>query len=212
MSRVPLPGEEYERVRIVTDRGGIEARYYGTINPRRGVICVGDKEGGWDAPCKGSLYPSVGKDLKKKRIASLRIQYRYPDNFVESILDVMAGIEFLKREGVWSIGLIGHSFGGAVALQAAAHSEIVATVIALSTQSYGAEAVLNTPIGMPILFMHGTDDEVSPMASSEYAYMLAREPKELKLLPGASHKFDESVDDVRQTVVAWFHQKLVRNE
>lgn len=55
-----------------------------------------------------------------ENISSLRIQYRNPVNMEECIYDVITGINFLEREGIFVIALTGHSIGGAVVIQAAA--------------------------------------------------------------------------------------------
>jgi poly(3-hydroxyalkanoate) synthetase len=63
----------------------------------------------------------------------------------ESVLDVIEGIHFLEQQGIESIGFLGHSFGGAVVIQATtaavSSSDTVRTVVTLTTQSYGAESV-----------------------------------------------------------------------
>lgn len=47
-------------------------------------------------------------------INSLRIQFRYSTDIEESILDILLCIEFLtQEEGITSIVLVGHFFGGA---------------------------------------------------------------------------------------------------
>src|SRR5207248_10813422 len=57
----------------------------------------------------------------------------------ESIIDVIAGIEFLEHAGIQSVGFVGHSFGGSVVIEAAAAvPNIIRTVVTLSTQRYGA--------------------------------------------------------------------------
>jgi hypothetical protein len=50
------------------------------------------------------------------------VRFRHPTRLEESILDVLAGINYLQSEGMKVIALTGHSFGGAVVIQAAAIS------------------------------------------------------------------------------------------
>jgi dienelactone hydrolase len=54
---------------------------------------------------------------------------------LESVFDTLAGITFLKdNHRKKSIGLVGHSFGGAVVVQAAtAAPDIVSTIVTLAT-------------------------------------------------------------------------------
>jgi pimeloyl-ACP methyl ester carboxylesterase len=118
-----------------------ECRYYktGFGGSKAAVVFVGGVGGGWDSPAKG-LYPRLSQRLVKDHgISPLRIRFRHPTNLEECVIDVLAGIEFLTRtERKASIGLVGHSFGGAVVISSAALSkDIVKTVVTLSTQSYG---------------------------------------------------------------------------
>jgi thioesterase domain-containing protein len=95
---------------------------------KQAAIWVGGVGGDWDTPAQG-LYPRLCQELTSEGIASLRVHYRYPTELVEAVLDVLAGITFLQDEGIESIALIGHSFGGAVVIQAAAQAEDVHTVV-----------------------------------------------------------------------------------
>jgi homoserine acetyltransferase len=62
-------------------------------------------------------------------------RYRYPTDLDESITDVIASIKFLEHAGIRSVGLVGHSFGGAAVIKAAIDvPNIVKTVITLSTE------------------------------------------------------------------------------
>ena len=45
-------------------------------------------------------------------------------------MDVLAGISFLEQEGIGGVSLTGHSFGGAVVIQAASRSPLVRAIAA----------------------------------------------------------------------------------
>ena len=141
--------------------GGVDCRYYHTAGASKAVIWVGGVGDGWDTPARG-LYPLLSQKLIRKEINSLRVRFRYPTDLYESVLDVIEGIHFLEQQGIKSVGLVGHSFGGAVVIQAAAAAEAssssdsVWTVVTLSTQSYGAEGVSRLKKGSSILLIHGT--------------------------------------------------------
>ena len=75
------------------------------------------------------------------------------------MIDVIAGITFLEKNKIQSVGLVGHSLGGAVVIKAAAASpNIVRTVVTLSTQSYGAAEDISKlrQRGWSILLIRGT--------------------------------------------------------
>ena len=182
-----------------------------TIQPgaSNAVIWVGGVGGGWDTPAR-ELYPHLCQKLIIKDINSLRVCFRYPTDLYKSVLDVIEGIHFLEQQGVESVGLVGHSFGGAVVIQAgtASSSDTVRTVVTLSTQSYGAEGVSRLKQGSSILLIHGTDDKVLPPYCSSYVYSLANDPKEIIFYRGATHGLDEAAEQVHQMVHDWLVKHL----
>lgn len=203
--------EGYHPVKLTTSREDIYCRYYPVAGAKVAAIWVGGVGGGWDTPAKG-LYPRLCEELTSEGIASLRVRYRYPTDLVEAVLDVLAGITFLHDEGIESIALIGHSFGGAVVIQAASQSEDVRTVVTLATQSYGANPVRELATRCSILLLHGTDDPVLTPLCSQHVYQLALEPKHLILYPGATHGLDEVADEVHSCVRNWVIEQLNRLE
>jgi len=203
----------------------IECRYYKTepqLN-KSAVIFVGGVGGGWDSPSKG-LYPKLAYKLVKDyntyddgKINSLRIKFRYPTDLEKSVMDVMAGIEFLtQKEKISSIGLVGHSFGGAVVVSSAAkvisdpfYNNAIKTVVTLSTQSYGTEGVPKLKEGKcSILLIHGNSDDVLPPYCSSYVYKKAKEPKQLVLYDNAGHGLDEVSEKVFKKLQKWFVENL----
>jgi len=196
----------YHPVNLTTDRGVVACRYYRVPDSTCAAIWVGGAGGGWDSPARG-LYSQLSKDLTGESIASLRIRYRYANRLDECILDVLSGLMFLEQEAVDRVAVIGHSFGGAVAIGAAAASPLVRTLITLSTQSYGISPIADLE-DCSVLLIHGKSDTVLPTRCSEYAYELAPGPKELILYDGAGHGLDEARSEVLQTVHGWIVQEL----
>lgn len=59
-----------------------------------------------------------------------------------------------------------------------------------------------------MLLIHGTaDDVLSPMCSRQI-YAAAKEPKELKLYPGAGHGLDDVRQEVLDLLVRWLPERL----
>lgn len=199
--------EGYHPVRILTSRDYVHCRYYPVAGAQKGAIWVGGIGGGWDTPAKG-LYPQLCQELLSEGIASLRVRYRYPTELEEATLDVLAGLIYLQNEGIQSIALIGHSFGGAVIIQAAAQSEAVRTVVTLATQSYGADPAPDLATRCSLLLLHGTADEVLTPLCSQHVYDLALEPKRLILYPNAGHGLDEVAQEAYQVVRDWLVEQL----
>src|SRR5205085_9678480 len=98
---------------------------------QRAALCIGGAHGGFDGP--SMLYPRLGQEMPRDGISVARLDYRAPNDFTECLLDTMAGLAFLKGVGHQRVGVIGHSCGGAVAINAGPLSPIPSTVIAISS-------------------------------------------------------------------------------
>lgn len=204
----------YELVKLDTQRGEIVCRYYSsnTHNPASvAVVYVTGVGGGWGTPAIG-LYPRLCCSLARIGTDGLRVRYRHPTDLLESVFDTLAGIAFLREEHrIKAIGLVGHSFGGAVVIQAAVQaSDIVSTLVTLATQSYGAAHVISKlKHGTSALMIHGSDDKVLPAYCSEEVYQKAHDPKQIVLCQGASHGLDEVSEEVYELVYDWLVNSLL---
>ncbi len=126
------------------------------------------------------------------------------------VLDTLAGVSFL--EGIdlalpGHIALVGHSFGGAVVITAAALHPGVSAVAAMSSQTYGTEMVSRLA-EKPLLLIHGEDDEVLPANCSRNIHGRAVGPKELILYPGCRHGLDQCRDELDRDLTAWLERVL----
>src|SRR5258708_15196366 len=129
--------KSYAPVAINSDRGNISCRLYSSTAPTScGILWLNSAVGGWISPAK-NLYHRVGRLLTTMGMSSLQLRYRYPGNLHESALDALAGITFLQHQGCTSVAIVGHAFGGAVAIQAATAMPNVKCVVTLATQSMG---------------------------------------------------------------------------
>jgi len=193
---------------LATSRGAIEMHYYPAAGAQRAAVWVGGVGGGFDSPARG-LYPRLAADLQDQGIASLRVRYRHPTVLLEATLDVLAGLHVLAQMGIDGAGLVGHSFGGAVVIQAAAQMPMVRTVVALATQSYGTGPVANLAPRCSLLLVHGDADRVLSAACAEYVYALAGGSRRLEILSGVDHGLDEAADQVYALVRSWLLQELL---
>lgn len=198
-----------EPVVLHTDRGDIVCRYHAALPAfgarARAVLWVGGATGGLEGPA-GGLYPAACHQLQERAVAGLRLHYRRPNELPDCILDTLVGVSFLRLQGFERTALVGYSFGGAVVISAGAVSESVTAVVAISTQTYGANLA---PQLSPrsLLLVHGADDRVLPSVCSELVYAAAREPKELKVFAGADHGLDAVRDDLLELLVDWTAEK-----
>nr|WP_303714876.1 dienelactone hydrolase family protein [Methanoculleus marisnigri] len=203
----PRVAERRVVVEIETDRGTTTCRYYEAEGARNGVVMVGGTGGGFDTPGR-DLYPRLAKDLSDDRISTLRIQYRHPTNLVESAVDTVLGTRYLESQGVSAVGLVGHSLGGAVVIQAAASDPAVRVVVTIATQASGTEPVAGLAGRAAILLIHGDADRVLAHRSSEEVYRRAREPRRLVVYEGAGHTLDEVAESLYVDVKAWLLKHL----
>lgn len=191
---------------LATPHGPTQARLYQAIAPVAGVVMVGGVGGGFDTPAR-DLYPRLASALRPSHVCSLRVRFRDPRDLAEAIVDVVAGIDFLVGAAVRRIALVGHSFGGAVVICAAAARPEVTTVVALATQSHGARA--QDLRGRSLLLVHGTEDEVLAPTCSAVVADRARGRCDRRLVAGAGHCLDESADEVFAMVRGFLDAELL---
>jgi len=178
--------ENLEHLEIYTMEGLLTVLWHGASELEDVVVCVGGAMGGLLGP-DGGLFHLLGRELPKQGIGVLRISYRRPNDLPMCVHDTLAAMELAARHGGRRFVTVGHSFGGAVAIQAAAHLERASApgVVTLATQSAGCEPV-ELLSDRDLLYFHGTNDQILPHQSSELVRMLAG-AGELVLLDGADH-------------------------
>ncbi len=198
-----------EQIYIKTERGPIACLYHRGALRGGAVIWVGGTDGGFDGPAN-AIYATLAEDLIEDGIGSLRLDFRrrdVPGIIEEGTHDVLAGVDFLRREGAGRIGLVGHSFGGAVVITAAALSPDVSAVVTLSTQTAGT-GLASQVSPRPLLLVHGELDRRLPPDCSRYVYSRAGEPKELVILPGAKHSLRQRRQELRELLRQWLKANL----
>lgn len=200
-------------VEIPSDRGAIAAAL--TLPAGRPlhevpvVVMVGGGDGGLDGPV--GLYPALAEDFAGAGLGTLRVDFRvhhFPGPLDEGLHDVTTALAWLEARGVTRCGLLGHSFGGAVVIEAGVQDHaLVRSVATLATQTAGAQRV-GELAPTPLLLIHGLDDVRLSPDCSRLLYSLAGEPRELVLLEGATHSLRQRHPEVRERLAAWFGRTL----
>ena len=208
LTRVTSQGtvEGVEHLLLYTNGGIIPARFHAVDGATTAVVWVGGAGGGLDGPA-GGLYPRLAGQLAGQQIASLRLDYRHPNELLACILDTLLGVAYLKMQSLNRAVLVGHSFGGAVVISAGALGEEVAGVAALSSQTYGTDLAAELS-PKSLLLMHGTADEILPHACSLDIYRRAAEPKKIQLYQGCRHGLDECRDRLDRDLADWIVRVL----
>lgn len=189
------------RVGIETTRGVLPGVFHPVEGGTAAVIWISGALGGFNGPA-GGLYPVIARDLRASGVTSLRITYRWPNELEECVLDTLAAASVLKGLGANDLAVVGHSFGGAVAILAGTLQPLVRGVVALSSQVHGTRTVEQLS-PRRLYLLHGTADTRLPARASEDIYERAREPKEIALIPGAGHSLAEAEAEVRSRVRGW---------
>ena len=154
----------------------------------------------------------IAKALQEQRLAVLRFNFRgvgrsegvHDDGRGEQDDAVAALAELERRLPGLPRVIAGFSFGSVVALRVAAREPRVRAVAALGFPlvRFGDAATLQAP-RQPRLFVQGERD---PFGSGEALRALVDPlppPKELVVVPGASHFFDEKLDAMQAAVSSW---------
>lgn len=188
--------------------------WHGEPGTERVVLMCGGAMGGLLGPAN-ALYHDLGTALAARGIAAIRVGYRRPNDVAACTLDVLGAADLAHRNGGRRFVVIGHSFGGAVAIGAGATlRQLMAGVVTLSTQSAGCEPV--TALGtVPLLLLHGDRDEILPPMASQVVLQAAEAAGvrgTLELLPGAGHLLVEAADALRVRLLAWIPEQFARME
>jgi hypothetical protein len=181
--------EELSLIEVFTVEGTICClRHGGPGDGGSGVaLFLGGALGGLSGPA-GGLYARVAA-----RTGGIRLHYRAPGELGACVADAVLVADLLVRRGADRVVLVGHSFGGAVAVGAGvALGERCAGVVTLATQAPGCERV--DELVAPLLLFHGDADAILPDLSSTLVAGLAGGPVELVLLPGEDHLLSGAAD------------------
>jgi alpha/beta superfamily hydrolase len=197
--------KDREKITISTADGNIQCIYH-PAGGDKGIIWLCGSLGGFDGPSFG-IFKILSQQMVADAISSLRLHYRYPGNFNECVLDVLAGVDFLKQKGIDRVALVGHSFGGAVAIQAGTVSQEVKAVVGLASQTSGAQEVAALS-PRSLLLIHGERDRNLPTSCSRYIYQWAKEPKEIHILKNNGHFLREAHKELLTMLRSWLLDKL----
>jgi pimeloyl-ACP methyl ester carboxylesterase len=169
--------------------------------PRAAIVACGGAMGGVLGPGR-ALYHRLGVDWAERGVATYRVGYRVPNDLDRCAHDVACAVEMAIDDGAERVVVMGHSFGGAVAIRVAVvMTEEVHGVVTFATQSAGCE-VAGALDGRPLLLFHGDRDELLPLQASEIVRMMAGSG-ELVVLPGEGHLLGRSDDIVIERLEEW---------
>ena len=191
------------QVELYTMRGLLSLLWHEPDGAARnvGVVMMGGAMGGTLGPGDG-LYHALGEALAVKGIPSIRMSYRKPNDLDRCCVDAAAAVQLLVGSGADSVVLMGHSFGGAVAVRVGVGlSEMVGGVVTFATQSAGCE-VAGGLQGKPLLMFHGDSDSILPVEASEVVRAIAG-TGDLHIMEGDDHLLARSHDEMLAILEPW---------
>ena len=172
--------------------------------PRRSgaLVLCGGAMGGLLGP-GDALYHRLGVEWAARGVPVLRVSYRRPNDLDLCCVDLAAAAQLaIGGAGADKVVLMGHSFGGAVAVRVGVGlREMVAGVATFSTQSAGCELAAGLQ-GLPFVLFHGERDEILPIQASEMVQMIAGSG-DLVRLPGDGHLLAKSDDIIWEHLESW---------
>jgi hypothetical protein len=170
------------------------------------IVACGGAMGGLLGPAEG-LYHHLGLHLAAQGTPVLRVSYRRPNDLDACCLDVAAAVQLVVGAGASRVVVMGHSFGGAVAVQVGvALPSKVAGVVTFATQSAGCE-VAGGLGERPLLLFHGDRDELLPLQASEVVRAIAGHG-DVVVLPGDGHLLAKSGPILWERLFEWLPDVL----
>jgi alpha/beta superfamily hydrolase len=168
------------------------------------------------------LLLALSKEVVERGWSVLRFNFRgigasegRPSTGEEEIADARAAVEFLRaRQRRVAVAIAGWSFGGAVAVRAAAEDDSLAACAAIAPAvearpdvTAGLPPADELDLGVPLLFVCGSnDDVVSPEACRRWIAPI--DHAELVSIRGANHFFWGRYDRLVGTVADWLEARV----
>ena len=153
------------------------------------------------------LFDLLSPDEERIDQYSAKLRFDIP-LLTQRVIGVTLWLRDDPSLGVWRLGYFGASTGAAAALAAAARLKDIAAVV--SRGGRPDLALVDLPqVQAPTLLIVGGDD-LPVIQMNRQAYAALETVKELSIVPGASHLFEEpgTLEEVARLATAWFEHYL----
>ena len=181
------------------------------------VICHPHPQYGGDM--YNVIVATLARALPEVGIAALRFNFRgvqmsegaYDGGYGE-IEDAVEAMNYMAvSDGIDAsrLGIAGYSFGAAVAIAAAARSNIAQALVSIACPSRVFNEMSAQELLLPKLLMLGEHDHDFP--AQQFRFMARRftDPKDVEIIRGADHFFGGHVAEIVQLTTDFFENWLV---
>ena len=118
--------------------------------------------------------------------------------------DVRAGLDYLAENYPdQEVTLCGFSFGARVGLEVGLDDNQVTRLISIGTPLDKYDFGFLAACRKPILFVHGEHDEYGNLERLRELVARIDAPKELAVIKGAGHFFDDQLDELKRVIKEW---------
>ena len=174
---------------IESERGNISCIWQAAEinNLHTAVLFIGGADGGFMGP--SDIYETLSELFIPLQIGVLRVDYRihqFPNDVEQGVYDAQQAAKWLASRDYEKILIVGHSFGGAVAIEAAAQNTNIHGVVGIASQTAGAMNIASL-VDTPVLLIHGDSDTRLPVTCSIILYEMTSTPCQLAILEGGTH-------------------------
>jgi len=186
-------------------------------------------------------YVSIGRRFCGEDLAVLRFDFggcgESAGLFEETSLtgrieDLESALDFMEEQSYDSIGVMGSSLGGTVAVLITAKDKRVKALVTWATPCYLDELFRGEvtksfeklrqdiskydvvkavkEIHCPVMIVHGSLDEQVPPSHANVLYKNANQPKDIQIIEGADHRLTNSLhrEKAVELTLNWFKRYL----
>ena len=214
-----MSSEQNEQETAITGEGVALSGFLGIPPKAKGIVLFAHGSG------SGRFSPRnrvVAHHLQQGGIATLLIDLLMIDEEGDrrNVFDIDLLADRVLMASAWlrqnaptkhlRLGYFGASTGAGAALQAAARAEFsVGAIVSRGGRPDLAERYLPDVTAPTLLLVGGDDQPVIEM--NQQAYRLLRCPKQLTIIPGATHLFEEpgTLEQVAEQALQWFARHFV---
>jgi alpha/beta superfamily hydrolase len=196
---------------IPSTRGQLEAILKSPSGPSRGAALVLHPHPLFGGTMHNKVVFRAAAALNDAGLAALRINFRgvgqstgEHDEGRGERDDARAGLEYLAANYPGQeITLCGFSFGARVGLEVGIDDDRVKRLISIGTPVDKYDFDFVAACRKPILFVQGDRDEFGGVDRLRELAAKITAPKELSIIKGAGHFFDDQLDELKAAITAW---------